>query len=1068
MTPEAKESLHLDVEMRSSYPSASGEEVLRPAFIVAGIAAYLSRAEDKSRIGLVYDRRLIELTVELSAPFTDLLAQAEKALVEASGLDFKEPGENPDAHILFDSEETHPDSGHENVPVFRIRLESDGWDLVLGNAASTRLDAKRTHQYLKTMLADAMRNPGRLTGTLRLIDEKNAAEIYGALNQTKSALPPHATVVDLFAESAAKYSNSDAIAFEDRTLSYADAGRVSTALAGILRARGADQERPVAICLPRSEMVPAILLAVLKAGSYFVPLDPTHPRQRLLDIVEECAPAVVLVSDQTREIFTGSDLPLLDPLHVAANESAATSQLPVAGDKAYMIYTSGTTGRPKGVVIRHNSLLNFLLAMRDKPGLNHGDRLLAVATLSFDISVMDMFLPLACGATLVVASEQATRDPWQLSRLLDGQKITCMQATPVTWRMLLSSGYQGHGSLKMISGGEALSRDLADQLLEIGSELWNCYGPTETTIYSSVVRVRPGNEPVTIGPPLANTVFYVADAAGQLLPPEFTGELYIGGLGVASGYYQRPELQRERFIPDRWTNDSNTSQTLFRTGDLVRLAANGRNEFEFFGRIDHQIKLRGYRIELGEIESVLRAHPAIKDAAVVLREDEPGEPWLVGYVTGSGSGASAQELRTLAAKRLPHYMIPSRIVRLQHLPLTGSGKVDRRALAALPAPTEAAAKVSSDTELDATEAALLRIFREVLRVPTFGPDDNFFEYGGYSLMAMRLFAKIGSTLRKQLPITALFDAPTVRSLATLIRRDGPLQPLVPIREGGSEPPFFLLHSYLLYGLIGNVVDRDRPVYGLREQASANTQLDLQQSVQEYLAAIERVSPTGLVHLGGWCAAGSLTVELAREVLARGRQVGMVALFDAEAPGFVPYTPGRRSIFVRLGAMWKFHRERTRLMNWTERLHYFWDRLAQAPLNTIEQFYARHHALVLRWQKRLPWLPGILFYNRFMQAGLLQADRLDAMDIRIQLFRARDVPMIPGSDPALGWGTVGRRGVDVKFIPGHHESMFLEPNVNVLREDFQELMRSVEDNDGDEQVRDRRADSLRLSRADDRL
>ena len=655
----------------------------------------------------------------------------------------------------------------------------------------------------------------------------------------------------------------------------------------------------------------------------------------------------------------------------------------------------------------------------------------------------------------MIASERAARDPWELAKIFETQGITCMQATPVTWRMLLSSGYRGSADLKMLIGGEALSRDLANQLAPIGRELWNCYGPTETTVYSSILQVKSDEGPVTIGPPMANTVFYLADPAGQLLPPEIAGELYIGGAGVAAGYFERPELNNDRFLADRWsslTGPDTKQHRLFRTGDQVRLAANGAAEFEFFGRLDHQVKLRGYRIELGEIEVALRAHPSVGDAAVLLREDEPGEPWLVGYVTPAGGTgtASSRELLDFASLRLPTYMLPSRIVTLPALPLTGSGKVDKRALAALPAPSETESTAARDVPesqknqpLDALETSLLRIFRDTLRMKSFGPDDNFFEHGGYSMLAIRLFAKIGTSLHRQLPITALFDAPTVRTLAELLRSGDRLQALVPIRKTGTEAPFFLVHSYLLYGAVSTIVDSARPVYGLRERSSSAAALDLQRCVADYAETINRVWPSGIVHLGGWCAAATLTVELARRMMEQGRQVGMVALFDADAPGFVPRPEGGSPLLARLRAMRTFHLGRIRNLSWSERVQYIADRLTQAPLNLMERIYMKHYARIERWQHSFRWLPSVLFYNRFTQTGHLRADHIEGFDARIQLFRARDVTIISGSDPASGWGAIGRRGVEVSFTPGHHESMFLEPNLHALSEAFQASMRDVE-------------------------
>jgi amino acid adenylation domain-containing protein len=1031
-------------------------------FFLAGVGGFMARLRNQPSILLAYDDQIIRLSVDGSLPFHDLLSQVDAQRKGNSASKVSAHDTRPDAFLRLSRT---PVSDHGAAPGgeggvsdralhFAACMTDEGWEISADGWQGAQ--AERNLKYLSRMLESAAQNPEQPTGTLLLASEETAIELYQQLNETAQKLP-HATVLDLFTEKVAVYGEEDSVRFGDASLSYSRLDAESTVLAGTLKARGADQEHPVAVCMQRSEKIPVVLLAALKAGSYFVPLDPSHPKQRLIDMLAECKPAVVIVSVETQALFPETGLPLLLPDFGAAPDQTTPARKAVGSDRAYMIYTSGTTGRPKGVIIQHGALENFLLAMRKRPGLTHEDRLLAVATLSFDMSILDMFLPLVSGATIVIASERAARDPWELSGIFATQGITCMQATPVTWRMLLSSGYKGHPKLKILVGGEALSRDLANDLRPIGREIWNCYGPTETTVYSSVLLIEPGGGPITVGGPMANTVFYVADPDGNLLPPEIAGELYIGGAGVAAGYFERPELNRERFIADPWSGSKlpgGGQPMLFRTGDQVRLAANGRKEFEFYGRLDHQVKLRGYRIELGEIEVVLRSHPSVSDGAVLLREDEPGEPWLVAYVTPrhAETVAAPSELLEFASNRLPAYMLPSRIVTLPALPLTGSGKVDKRALGALPAPDDShlsAARMDArhkeaQQPLDALETSLLRIFRDTLRQKSFGADDNFFEHGGYSMLAIRLFAKIGTALHKQLPITALFDAPTVRKLADLIRNGNPLQALVPIRENGTEAPFFLVHSYLLYGAAGTIVDQGRPVYGLRERSTTTAPLELQRCVADYTAAINRIWPSGTVHLGGWCAAATLTVELARSMLAQGRQVGMVALFDADALGFVARPENGNAVLARLSAMRRFHLGRMRGLSWSQRLGYINERLTQAPLSLVERIYSRYHARIERWQHSLRWLPSVLFYNRFTQIGKLQTDRIDPLETRIQLFRAKDVTVIDGSDPELGWGSVGHRGVDVFFIPGHHESMFLEPNVDVLREAFQASMRTVED------------------------
>ena len=998
-----------------------------------------------THVAIGFAGRNLQLEVDTSRPFSELDAQVRIALKSEV-----ETGSAAACDAVVDLQD-EPASWSQAAPRYRFKTSDKHTVSATHFLAHEQAGVARGLEALACLLEDAADRPYEATGRLRLIRDEDALPLYADLNRTETMVM-EGTVLDLVTSAASSHGTKPALVFADRAISYEDLEMRSDVLARRLLMYGADQEHPVALCVDRSETVPLLQLAAMKAGSFFVPLDPSHPQQRLIAMTEECRPALVIASEATAAAFRAAGIAART---VGELESEAVDALEMPhvapSDLAYMIYTSGTTGRPKGVMVTHGSLLNLLLGMRSL--MDETRHVLAVASFAFDISVLDIFLPLIHGATMVIAPDGATGDPWQLMNLMEQHNIDFLQATPVTWRMLLAAGFAGRPDMRMLSGGEALPRDLASGLLRTGGELWNGYGPTETTIYSSFVRVQ-ATGAVTIGTPMANTRFYVVDEAGHLLPPGFAGELYIGGSGVAAGYFEQPVLQAERFLPDRWaTQQESTGRTesvlqprLFRTGDLVRWLPASENAFQIFGRLDQQVKLRGYRIEPGEIEAVLREVEGIADAAVVLREDEPGEPWLVGYCSPKpGAAVDTGALMKAAAERLPRYMLPSRLVMLQKLPLTGSGKVDRKALAAFPAPDAkpaAIAPIPADP-IDSVEATLLRIFRDVLKSKTFGVDDDFFQYGGYSMQAIRLLAMINHTLQQRLPLTVLFDAPTVRKLAALIHEGKVLEVLVPIRPEGEKAPFFLVQSYLLYELSRNVVEEGRPVYGLREAGGSKGLPGLQEQVAAYVAAIQKQYPSGPVHLGGWCAAAPLTVEIARRLAAAGRIIGMVALFDAEAPGFVERPAKGSALLAKVGAMWRFHRMRLREMGWRKKRRYVQQRLAQAPAVLLGRFYERYMGGLVRLQKRVPWLPGSLFRNRFNAGDLMQVEQVQPLDLRIQLFRARDVPIIPGSDEGLGWHSIARGGVDVKFIAGHHESMFLAPNVTSLRAGFRASMQDVE-------------------------
>ncbi len=1012
---------------------------------MAAAAVLLGRLQRKAFVNIGSRGRVITLPFDAGAPFSNLLAAAANPFTAGAS-------STPDAFVeMALTAGPGPTPTARDVLTLRAQHDSDGWMLSVIASGMPDDAAGRMLLYLATLLEHA--DPQQACGCLTLLSETDALELYAGLNATETPYPKMC-VQEMVTEQAQIDPSADAVVFAGTPLSYAKLEEESNRLATLLSGMGADQQHPVALAMPRSADLPVVLLATLKAGSFFVPLDPTHPIQRLTDILDECKPAIVLVTETTAKLFDGKALPLYvlgsEPVKTVYREASthAARRVSAAGldDKAYMIYTSGTTGKPKGVMISHRALVNFVSAAQRQPGLKRGDRWLAVTTLSFDISLMEMFVPLISGASVVIASEQDVRDPARLAHLLEHERITCMQATPTTWRMLLSHAWTGRKGMRMLCGGEALPRDLANDLLALdepgNGELWNCYGPTETTIWSSFLRIRDGDGPVPIGPPIANTRFYIADAEGKLLPPEIAGELYIGGDGVAIGYFERPQLDREKFIRNPWAGAM--QRRLFRTGDAARLRKDG--SLDFFGRLDQQVKLRGYRIELEEIEAVLRMHPAVGDAAVILRDDTPGEPSLVAYLTGSTSPNAGRIdetiLRAHAALRLPDYMLPARYVTLTQLPLTGSGKTDKRALLRMPSPDETAPNSTSKQPSDLVEASLLKVFREVLRLPSFGLDDNFFHYGGYSLLAVRLFARIGNVLGSELPITSLFDAPTVRSLAAVLREGQRLPVAVPIRSTGDAPPFFLVHSYLLYGLAAEMVPEPHPIYGLREIESEQV-CTLQDRVRTCVDAIDRVYPEGRVHLGGWCAAATLTVEIARSLQANGRNVGLLALFDAEVPGFIPRPATGSPRTARLRAAVKYHLGRLRSVGWRGRFDYLLERISQHSLQSMEWIYTRHRRTVARLQRLMPFLPNVLFYNRWTQQRVEEKWQVRPIDTTVSLFRAADVILVPGSDDTMGWGEIARGGVEVLFVPGHHESMFHPPQLSVLAQEFAAALRRAE-------------------------
>ena len=447
------------------------------------------------------------------------------------------------------------------------------------------------------------------------------------------------------------------------------------------------------------------------------------------------------------------------------NADAGASN-PAPHNLAYVLYTSGSTGKPKGVEIPHAAIVNFLLSMQRTPGFTAADTILAVTTLSFDIAGLELFLPLATGGRVVIAGRDDTLDPARLMERMRESACTVMQATPALWRALVAAGWSGSANLKVLCGGEALPPDLARALLPRCAELWNMYGPTETTVWSTIERVTPSDGPVSIGRPIANTQVFVLDANRQPTPPGVAGELYIGGDGLARGYVRRDELTRERFVPSPFA----PTARLYRTGDLARWLPQGR--LEWLGRIDQQVKIRGFRIEPGEIEAAIKRHPAVGEVVVIAREDA-GDKHLVAYFVAQHPPADLpadliDQLRTLVRAACPEYMVPAHFVRLDALPRTANGKLDRKALPAPDLRGGAAPRAERVAPRTPAEQTVMAVFSAVLERSDFGVDDSFFDLGGHSLMAARLMAQLRAASGVDLPLRSLFEYPSVARLADAI------------------------------------------------------------------------------------------------------------------------------------------------------------------------------------------------------------------------------------------------------------------------------------------------------------
>jgi len=534
-----------------------------------------------------------------------------------------------------------------------------------------------------------------------------------------------------------------AVVFDEKNLTYAQLNLRANRLARRLEKLGVGPDKVAAVCLERSFDLIITLLAILKAGGAYLPIDPVLPRERQALMLEDAQPVLLITEQLLQPELPQVNVPFfVIELERAGLERESGADMPgrVTGQNlAYVIYTSGSTGVPKGVEIPHEALVNFLASMQERPGLNAQDVLVAVTTFSFDIAGLEIFLPLVTGAKLIFLSRDDAADGFRVLHHLQANHATVLQATPSTWRMLLDAKWPGNPHLKMLCGGEALPRELAAQLLAKGGELWNMYGPTETTIWSSAAKVSLDDASISIGEPIANTQLYILDPHLQPVPMGVTGELHIGGLGLARGYRNRPELTSERFIPDPFSGVAGAR--LYKTGDVARLRAKGH--IEVLGRLDHQVKIRGFRIELGEIEARIGEHPQVKEVVVTAREDVPGRKQLVAYFVPDAPTTQkplVPELRAFLEPKLPDYMIPAFFEELPALPRTPNGKINRKAL---PAPKTQAPLPNRPyvAPRNPTEIKLAGIWAEVLGRDRVGIEDNIFEIGGDSLLIFRIAAR---------------------------------------------------------------------------------------------------------------------------------------------------------------------------------------------------------------------------------------------------------------------------------------------------------------------------------------
>ncbi len=765
--------------------------------ILVGIPiANRNHAEVENLIGVFINTVVIRASLNNNPDFRELLRQVRKVSLEAYA--------HQDLPYEKLVEELKPTRDLNRPPLFQVvfnlqnspmpKLEIPGiettfieFDRGLSQFDLTLIVSRREEQYeaiveynsdlfdrvtitrmfgaYQMLLQHALTEPDSQISALQLLTGEELRHIVFGLNQTTIAFPQGKCIHTMIEEQVEKAPDAIAVIYGQKQLTYRELNLRANELAKHLRNLGIGPEKRVGVMIKKSERTIEALLGVLKAGGAYVPIHISSPPGRIQFILNDADAKILLTNMDSGPLdeFTGLTINLNDENFSAEIDSSLPRQFVNSNNLAYIIYTSGSTGEPKGVMVNHSSLLNFLLSMEKSPGMNESSVVLALASISFDPSTLELFLPLVAGATVVIADEEMTNNPLLLAEAIDRHDINILQATPATWQLLLDIGWVGKSGLTALCGGDVLTKKMANQLLERVGSLWNVYGPTETTVWCSISQVQKGEAPVTIGNPIANAQIYVLDRYLQTVPVGVTGELFIAGAGLARGYLNNPGLTSEKFINNIFNSES--GYKLYKTGDLARYLPD--YSIELLGRNDDQVKIQGHRMELGEITSVLLQHPSVNDGIVITRTEATGDKRLVAYFVAKHETApDAAALREFFGKKLPDYMIPSFFVIMDCLPLTSNGKIDRKSLPPPDDIRQPSGYVAPPRNEE--EQIMVQIWQNILGVERIGIYDNFFDLGGASIQSIHIVAKANMHGYK-VSVENIFEYQTVAALAAHIK-----------------------------------------------------------------------------------------------------------------------------------------------------------------------------------------------------------------------------------------------------------------------------------------------------------
>ena len=924
----------------------------------------------------------------------------------------------------------------------------------------------RMWEQFQTFLSSIAENPDKHLIYQSLLPKSERQKIW-EWNQSQDKIQDKC-IQQLFEEQVERTPDAVAVEYRDRQLTYRELNERANQLAHYLRDLGVAPEVLVGFCVNRSLEMLVGMLGVLKAGGAYVPLDPAYPLERLTYMAEDSKILILLTQNQLISQLPEHQAQVValdsDWSKIALHSYENPTMNNTGKNLAYVIYTSGSTGRPKGVMITHSALSNFAQTASAEYKIEKSDRVLQFASINFDIAVEEIYTCLLSGSTLVLRTDEMLADMKTFCQTCQNWQLTILNLPTAYWHQLMAEwesieAYFPESVRLTIVGGEKVLSEPVKHWQEYVKrsgksdrlQLINSYGPTETTVSATLYRIPTDAETITrevpIGRPFNHLQTYILDRYNQLVPIGVPGELHIGGSSLARGYLNRPELTKEKFIPNFL---SQTGARLYKTGDLVRYLPDGN--IEYIGRIDKQVKIRGFRIELGEIETVIAQHPDVRQTAVIAREDTPGDKRLVAYIVPQHQDLPKSKLRSFLQKRLPHYMVPPAYVKLDSLPITPGGKVDRQAL---PAPefdrSELGKTVAPRNDL---ELKIATIWEEILNNSPIGVQDSFFDLGGHSLLAVSLLTRVEKTFQKNIPLTTFLSAPTIEGLANVISQESSSSKslIFNIRTTGSKPPLFLINAMgtgmLAYKLLAKYLDPEIPVYGIRAigmDDRQDPQNRIEQMAQTYIKEMLAVQPEGPYCVAGVCTGGTVAFEIASQLRSRGLEVAFLGLIDSTA---------RPILSDDLNCISANETEKPLLSKFFDRYikHNFlirgsnnlWAAICDPKLklkdklsftfDMMQQLYQKiGHKLEIITYKSNKQLPYKLRRARVFDAGMEALSHYTPRAYeggKVILIRANDNPEHIHYNYELGWDEF-ISDVEVAEIPADQTTLLFEPHIRTL-------------------------------------